>query len=166
MRTELHFPLDKMVRFGELEMKKVTMALIACCVALTLSAQAPQTGVEIAPSLTAIEHFSPETHRVLADGTYDTMSTEQRVEVVAAFLKEMARANPEAVEEIERNFEEMRESLEATNSLTHPPPQDDVDTMLLHLLEGMDTTYSVLRRLGLEREHLDLRRDDIVEEAR
>ena len=147
-------------------MKKLVFALISLCVPLTVAAQAPRTGVELAPSLTAIEYFSPETHRVLADGTYDTMTIDQRFEVVAEFFSSMVAANPKATEEVERALEEMGEGLASAGSLYGTDDEEDLNQILLQVLEGMDTTFSVVRRLGFERHHLSLKRDDVVEEVR
>lgn len=57
--------------------------LCAFCAAFALvtygqSAQQPETGYDLAPSLEGIKRANPEMHRVLADGTFDSMTpTEQ-----------------------------------------------------------------------------------------
>ena len=95
--------------------------------ALSGSAQALESGHEIASSLEALAVAKPDAHRSLADGTYDTLSPSERIEFVLRLVE------PERLSE---------ESLRLLDQYKELDPEHHVSINLLAL--------AALRTINLE----------------
>ena len=76
-------------------MKHMTTLITILC----LGASAQELGFDLAPELHALKRAHPEAHRILADGTYDTMSLDER----AAFVMSIGTSR---TPELDRSLEQ------------------------------------------------------------
>ena len=133
-------------------MKKLTLAL-ACCAAFALAAQEPTvatiqvpSGAAMAATLPALERYAPEVHRLLADGTFDTMSFDQRFTVLDDFLSDMAARIPGGAERVAQSIASRREMIEAG---VDPETEAWLNRMFFRVLRGMNDAFSDVQRAGI-----------------
>lgn len=85
------------------------MGVVVAAITLAASSEAPQqieSGFQLAPRLEMVEQIRPDAHAQLADGTYDTLSLEERYEFV------MKLALPERVkDDLQGQFAQLMDDL-------------------------------------------------------
>ena len=92
------------------------MIITALSVGLAVFANAEElgaeTGFDLAPELRGLESSNPEAHRVLRDGTFDTMHPDEKVAFAAERWTEAFEHNPvvtEAASQMVRELQGIRE---------------------------------------------------------